>query len=155
VRGAAGGLARSLTGPAAKTAIKKVPVIGALAALGFGASRLFKGDPVGAGLEIASGVASIIPGFGTAASVGIDAALIARDISKNKTQELSSAIDNKSEVLNDATRERDELVAKTSSNVIMDNSTTNNVSGGGGGGVSISSPITFFDDLDPYLNSGR
>jgi hypothetical protein len=149
-RGAAGGIARSLSGPAAKTAIKKVPVIGALAALGFGASRLFKGDPVGAGLEIASGVASIVPGLGTAASLGIDAAIIARDMSKNKTQELSSAVDNKSESLNSATRERDELVAKTSSNVIMDNSTTNNVSSGGGSSISMSGPISWHDNHDPY-----
>lgn len=150
VRGAAGGMVRSLSGPAAKTAIKKVPVIGALAALGFGASRLFKGDPVGAGLEIASGVASIIPGLGTAASLGIDTAIIARDMSKNKTQELSSAVDNKSEALNSATRERDELVAKTSSNVIMDNSTTNNVSSGGGSSISMSGPISWHDNHDPY-----
>lgn len=150
VRGAAGGLARSLTGPAAKTAIKKVPIVGALAALGFGASRLFKGDPVGAGLEIASGISSIFPGIGTAASLGIDAALVARDMSKNKTQELETAVKNKSEVLNDATRERDELISKTSSNVIMDNSTTNNVSGGGGGSISMSGPISWNDNHDPY-----
>ena len=62
-------------------------------------------------------------------------------------------VNGKSESLNEATRERDELVAKTSSNVIMDNSTTNNVSNGGGGGVSISSPISFFDELDPYNNA--
>ena len=39
------------------------------------------GDWAGAGLELASGGASLIPGLGTAASVGLDAALMARDMS--------------------------------------------------------------------------
>ena len=152
-RTVAGGMA----GTSAKTIAKKIPVIGALAGLGFGASRLIGGDVTGAGMEVLSGLASVVPGIGTAASLGIDAALIARDagVFDKKSQEIETARNIKSEALNEATRERDELVAKTSSNVIMDNSTTTNVSGGGGGGVSISSPITFFDDLDPYLNSGR
>jgi hypothetical protein len=63
-----------------KSFIKKIPVIGALAGLGFGISRAMQGDFVGAGMEIASGGASLIPGAGTVASMGIDAALIARDM---------------------------------------------------------------------------
>ena len=150
-------VAGGMAGTSAKTVLKKIPVIGALAGLGFGASRLIGGDVTGAGMEVLSGLASVVPGIGTAASLGIDAALIARDagVFDKKSQEIETARNIKSEALNEATRERDELVAKTSSNVIMDNSTTNNVSSSGGGGVSISSPITFFDDLDPYLNSGR
>lgn len=65
-----------------KGLVKKVPLLGAVAGLGFGISRAVKGDWAGAGMELASGVASIFPGIGTAASVGIDAALIARDIKK-------------------------------------------------------------------------
>jgi hypothetical protein len=65
-----------------KALIKKIPVIGALAGLGFGASRALAGDFTGAGMEVASGLAGTVPGIGTAASVGIDAALLARDISK-------------------------------------------------------------------------
>ena len=38
-------------------------------------------------MEVASGAASTIPGFGTAASVGIDAALAAKDI-KNAEKEI-------------------------------------------------------------------
>jgi hypothetical protein len=64
----------------AKTALKKVPIIGALAGIGFGISRAMSGDFVGAGMEVASGLASTVPGAGTAASFGIDAALIARDV---------------------------------------------------------------------------
>lgn len=66
-----------------KTLLKKIPLIGLLAGVGFGINRAMKGDWVGAGLEIASGAASTIPGAGTAASLGIDAALIARDIKKS------------------------------------------------------------------------
>lgn len=62
-----------------KSFLKKIPLIGALAGIGFGISRAAKGDWSGAGLEVASGLASTVPGFGTAASIGIDAALIGKD----------------------------------------------------------------------------
>ena len=64
-----------------KAALKKIPIIGALGGLAFGASRLMKGDISGALMEVASGAASIVPGIGTAASVALDAALIAKDVS--------------------------------------------------------------------------
>jgi hypothetical protein len=64
-----------------KSFLKKIPIIGAIAGLGFAASRALEGDWAGAGLEAASGLAGTIPGVGTAASVGIDAALAARDMS--------------------------------------------------------------------------
>lgn len=64
-----------------KSIVKKIPLIGALAGLGFAISRAASGDFVGAAGELASGVASTIPGLGTAASVAIDAGLAARDIS--------------------------------------------------------------------------
>lgn len=67
---------------ATKSAIKKIPVIGALAGLGFAASRLAGGDFLGAGGEALSGLLGTIPGVGTAASIGVDAALGARDIRK-------------------------------------------------------------------------
>lgn len=63
-----------------KAALKKIPIIGAVAGLGFGAARALSGDWAGAGMEVASGVASTVPGIGTAASVGIDATLAARDM---------------------------------------------------------------------------
>ena len=64
---------------AAKFIGKRIPLVG----LGIGTflalERAAKGDFLGAGLELASGAASTIPGYGTAASLGIDAALMARD----------------------------------------------------------------------------
>ena len=62
-----------------KSVLKKLPIIGAIAGLGFAAARAAKGDFTGAAMEAASGIASTLPGAGTAASVGIDAALAARD----------------------------------------------------------------------------
>jgi hypothetical protein len=66
--------------------LKKIPIIGALAGVGFAISRAAKGDYAGAALELASGAASIIPGIGTAASVAIDAGLAARDISQSRSR---------------------------------------------------------------------
>ena len=63
-----------------KSALKKIPGVGLVAGGVFAASRALKGDFVGAGLELASGAAGTIPGVGTAASIGIDAALAAKDM---------------------------------------------------------------------------
>lgn len=65
-----------------KSGLKKIPGLGIIAGLGFGAQRALSGDWLGAAGEVASGAAGSIPGIGTAASVGIDTALAARDISK-------------------------------------------------------------------------
>jgi len=63
-----------------KGLLKKIPLIGLGAGLLFAAERAMAGDLTGAALEAASGAAGTIPGFGTAASVGIDAALAGRDM---------------------------------------------------------------------------
>jgi hypothetical protein len=65
-----------------KMAGKKIPFgIGAAISLSSATSRFKKGDMVGAGLDLASGVASIVPGIGTAASFAIDGLNMARDVS--------------------------------------------------------------------------
>ena len=76
-----------------KAALKKIPFVGVLAGLAFGASRLMKGDISGALMEVASGTAAIIPGLGTAASVALDAALIAKDVS-NASADSAEAVTN-------------------------------------------------------------
>ena len=80
--------AKVATKMAAKTAVKiglkKIPVIGLVAGLGFGLQRLMKGDITGALMEAGSGIASTIPGPGTAISAGIDAALIGKDVTGMK-----------------------------------------------------------------------
>jgi len=88
VKGAAGkvsgklggkGLAKIAGKGLLKSGLKKIPGLGLVAGLAFGAGRLMKGDFAGAGMEVASGAASMMPGLGTAASVGIDVALAAKD----------------------------------------------------------------------------
>lgn len=74
------GLLKGLGKGLGKTILKKIPLLGLGAGLVFGAQRLMGGDWKGAGLEALSGLASTVPGIGTAASLGIDAALMARDV---------------------------------------------------------------------------
>jgi len=61
---------------------KKVPGVSLLCGGIFAAGRLWSGDLVGACLEVASGVASCVPGGGTAASIGIDALIAGKDLLK-------------------------------------------------------------------------
>jgi peptidoglycan hydrolase-like protein with peptidoglycan-binding domain len=69
---------------AGKIAGKLMPGVG----LAFGAKdaydRYKQGDYLGAGLSGLSGVASLVPGIGTAASIGLDAANLARDYKKSQ-----------------------------------------------------------------------
>lgn len=67
-------------GAIAKSLGKKIPLVGLGLGAVFAAQRAMQGDFLGAGLELASGAASTVPGIGTAASVGIDAGLAARDM---------------------------------------------------------------------------
>ena len=63
-----------------KGLLKKIPFVGMGAGLLFAGQRLMAGDFKGAMMEAASGIASTIPGVGTAVSVGLDAALAAKDM---------------------------------------------------------------------------
>ena len=79
-KGFFGRIGKKLGGGLFKSVLKKIPGVGLLAGLGFGASRLLQGDWKGALGEVASGAASIVPGAGTALSGMIDAGLMARDM---------------------------------------------------------------------------
>lgn len=78
-KGAGSAVSGLATKGALATGLKGVPIIGALAGIGFGVNALMKGDPVAAGLHVASGIAGTIPGLGTAASIGLSSAAIARE----------------------------------------------------------------------------
>ena len=84
--------AKGLTKGAGKSLLKKIPIVGLLAGGAFAAKAAMDGDMTGAGLELASGAASMIPGVGTAASLAIDAYSASRDItpSSDKKQMLPS-----------------------------------------------------------------
>ena len=58
---------------------KLIPGISAIMGTYFAIDRARKGDFFGAGLELTSGLAGIVPGIGTKAGLGIDAYLLARD----------------------------------------------------------------------------
>tara|TARA_R110001592_G_scaffold362233_3_gene675463 strand:+ start:7729 stop:9792 length:2064 start_codon:yes stop_codon:yes gene_type:complete len=68
----------------AKLALKRIPVIGLLAGAAFAVDRAMDGDFVGAGLEMASGAASLLdlaaPGAGLAVGLGLEATIAARDM---------------------------------------------------------------------------
>lgn len=67
-----------------KSALKKIPGVSLLAGGGFAIQRAMQGDYLGALGELASGVVGTLPGVGTAASIGIDAALMGRDVHRAK-----------------------------------------------------------------------
>jgi len=74
------GIGKVAGGAIAKSLGKKIPLVGLGLGAVFAAQRAMQGDFLGAGLELASGAASTVPGLGTAGSIGIDAALAARDM---------------------------------------------------------------------------
>ena len=88
-----------------KGILKKIPLIGLGLGAAFAISRAKDGDFVGAFGELASGAASLVPGWGTAASVAIDAGLMAKDV-----KEANSSQDKLDEKLDE---KRDKLIAKT------------------------------------------
>jgi len=61
---------------AGKFAVKGAPFVG----VGFGIWRLSQGDLVGAGMEVASGIAACVPLVGTAVSLAIDVGLMGKDL---------------------------------------------------------------------------
>ncbi len=64
----------------AKSLFKKIPIVGLGLGTMFAVQRLMAGDRTGAGMELLSGIAGSIPGLGTAASLSIDGALMAKDM---------------------------------------------------------------------------
>ena len=77
-------LGGKLTGMLGKGILKKIPLVGALIGSGFAINRALQGDWKGSAMEMASGLASTLPGLGTAASVAMDGLLMYRDINREK-----------------------------------------------------------------------
>lgn len=76
--------APSAAGTAAKAAgkslLKFIPGVGLVMGVVGGAQRAMAGDYSGAALELGSGVAGLVPGVGTAAALGMQGALVAKDL---------------------------------------------------------------------------
>src|SRR6056297_3460435 len=88
----AGGI---LKGVGAKLA-KKLPFLGTILGGYFAYKRFKKGDYLGAAGEMTSGLLTLVPGFGTAASVGVDLLLMATDwmgVTGSKDKEEKPKID--------------------------------------------------------------
>jgi hypothetical protein len=66
----------------AKILLTKIPVLGLGLGIVFASNRLAKGEYVKAAIELVAGVASTIPGFGTAVAVLCDIALMTGDFQK-------------------------------------------------------------------------
>lgn len=73
------GTAKAFAKAGLKSGLKKIPLLGLGIGALFAAQRAMSGDTIGAGLELASGAASLVPGAGTAASLGVDGIIAARD----------------------------------------------------------------------------
>nr|DAV84072.1 MAG TPA: hypothetical protein [Caudoviricetes sp.] len=80
------------------TVLKKVPLLGLAVGSGMAVSRALAGDYTGAALEFLSGIASTIPGPGTAASLAIDGALIYRDLNTTESEAEAKVDDLKKEI---------------------------------------------------------
>lgn len=55
-----------------KPVLKRIPGIGSLISWSFAVSRFKKGDVVGGLIDVASGIATLFPGIGTAIGIGLD-----------------------------------------------------------------------------------
>lgn len=65
---------------AGKSLAKKVPGVGAVVGFAYGISEICQGNYAEACLEVSSGLASTVPGVGTALSVALDAAGASKEI---------------------------------------------------------------------------
>ena len=75
-------LSKLLPKTLSKGIFKKVPILGLGMGTWYAMERFKEGDYVGGMMEFISGAVSSVPGKGTAISLGIDAMLLERDISK-------------------------------------------------------------------------
>lgn len=114
-----------------KALAKKVPLLGLGLGAVFAAQRAMQGDFAGAALELASGAASTVPGLGTAASVAIDAALIAKDVGVFDKKDKNGEADGNLKPPN--TKNEISTLDETKPNVI-DMTKKGQSSGGSGGG---------------------
>jgi len=76
---------------ALKVGAKALPLLGLGWGLYGGVSRAMKGDYTGAGLEVVSGLASLIPTFGTAAAVAIQGGLAVRDAANESQRTMNQS----------------------------------------------------------------
>lgn len=123
-----------------KSLLKKLPLIGLAAGIGFGIQRAMKGDVTGAMGEVLSGAASTIPGIGTAASVAIDAGLAARDI-KNASDVESTPAASDSASMETASNKMNPVVAQVQATKRQNIAAAENASAKNAGTPRAAAPI--------------
>ena len=101
---------------------KIMPAIGGVMSAKSAYDRASKGDYVGAGLDVVSGVASFIPGIGTAIALGADAINAMKDMKKNdemkaigKSQQ--AIADNQASALSNLADKKQEIKAQQQDNL--------------------------------------
>lgn len=130
---------------AGKVLGKKIPGVGAILGAGLALGRLSSGDILGAFGEIASGLASTVPVIGTAASLAIDAALIAKDLNDDST-----------DVVEDIQEESKSWFSSIWDSLFGDSGkpqvTKRSLAPGGGGGAPGTGTSIYYDRFNPSGN---
>lgn len=80
---AAKGAGKGILKGVGKSLLKKIPGVSVLSGLWFAGKKALKGDWTGAAMEMGSGLLGTIPVVGTAASIAMDAAILARDVKRD------------------------------------------------------------------------
>ena len=83
----------SMIGKFLKPILRRIPIIGSIISFAYAYSRFKEGDLVGGILDIASGLATLVPGIGTVLSIGIDVFSAFRDVKTTPDQKKSQNID--------------------------------------------------------------
>lgn len=140
---------------------KAIPGIGLAVGGYFAADRAMKGDFVGAGMEALAGIVGLFPQFGgTIASLGISAALLAKDLSEEGKVSPSLTMDETNPIINAKIMRNKEMennydTIKEKNNAdtakIMANSVSNAVTNIGGSSTTINMAVSPYD-LDRGTN---
>lgn len=160
-RGAKKGTAKIATKAAGKGIgkglLKKLPLIGLGLGAAFAVSRAKDGDWVGAFGELASGAAAMVPGWGTAASVAIDAGLIAKDVNEANTSqdELDKKLDKKRNLIKVKTKSGEGLMPSLSKfESAVENFKSFSVKGSFSQDISPGTETDSLGKKDPNMHSG-
>ena len=92
--GAVGGIFKKVGGmlfKLLKPVLKRIPGIGSMISWAFAVSRFKSGDVVGGLIDVASGIATIFPGIGTAIGIGLDVLNAFLDSKKGKEEKVKPA----------------------------------------------------------------
>ena len=92
--GAVGGIFKKVGGmlfKLLKPVLKRIPGIGSMISWAFAVSRFKSGDVVGGLIDVASGIATLFPGVGTAIGIGLDVLNAFLDSKKGKEEKVKPA----------------------------------------------------------------